>query len=211
MVKFDKKHYYKVTKDGLEPTDQTLQIIKKENKKSRGTIKIIDDKKEFYHRRKVIETVLFDHYPDTLFIKMNKKNPSQNNNVQIIKVVSNSFNNKVELKIEKKADGKTKNKSTKCIKNMKFNWDFSGKTLLLDDYFEIPKKYEKTPRAIFLELKIPENMIINFDKNTEKSCYLSNETVPPYKIHFDKNHYYKVTKKGIQPTKETLKLEEKKK
>ncbi|MBS9767435.1 MAG: PspC domain-containing protein [Flavobacteriaceae bacterium] len=151
---------------------------------------------------------------DTIFVSVK---PYYNYNKELTKKTANirltdisiSKDDKAQLIIEKYAKGRNNNDAIECAKNMKYESNVSNNILLFDNHFQISKKELFRADAIFLKLKVPKNMVISFDYNTR--ILTSYNTEKKYNIKFDKNknHYYKVTENGIEPTEETLKLMEK--
>ncbi len=144
---------------------------------------------------------------DTIFVKMDNPRTTRLPINVFLTNVLHSSNNKALLKISKNAKGRSFDDAMETAQKINFNYNVSQNVLLLDKYAKIDKKYRFKASFIHLELVVPENIVINFDNSVRFNHLLKSE----YNIQCDKNHYYKVTKDGLQPTEATKKWEEEQK
>ncbi len=92
-----------------------------------------------------------------------------------------SKSNEIELNIEKKAFGWSKQRATKTTSLMNYQHDYNDGKLLLNNYWIAPTSERNKPDKVNLKLKIPEGQYIWIDD--ELSSHLSS------KIKNDKNYY----------------------
>jgi phage shock protein PspC (stress-responsive transcriptional regulator) len=77
----------------------------------------------------------------------------------------------ITIAIEKSADGRDYQKARTRAKNIDYNFELKNNVLLLDSFFTTDPKNKFSDQEIDVVLHIPENMIVNFNKNTKAYIY----------------------------------------
>ncbi|GAL78055.1 glutamate synthase [NADPH] large chain [Algibacter lectus] len=88
--------------------------------------------------------------------------------------VKSTTDSVITVAIEKSADGRDYQKARARAKNIDYNFELRNNVLLLDSYFTTDPKNKFSDQEVDVVLYIPENMIINFKKNTEPYIYYRN-------------------------------------
>ncbi|MDO7138761.1 PspC domain-containing protein [Algibacter lectus] len=88
--------------------------------------------------------------------------------------VKSTTDSVITVAIEKSADGRDYQKARARAKNIDYNFELRNNVLLLDSYFTTDPKNKFSDQEVDVVLYIPENMIINFKKNTESYIYYRN-------------------------------------
>ncbi|WP_405296639.1 PspC domain-containing protein [Algibacter sp. Ld11] len=80
----------------------------------------------------------------------------------------------ITVALEKSADGRDYQKARGRAKNINYSFELKNNVLLLDSYFTTDPKNKFSDQEVDVVLYIPENMIVNFKKNTESYIYYRN-------------------------------------
>ena len=80
----------------------------------------------------------------------------------------------ITVALEKSADGRDYQKARARAKNIDYNFEIKNNVLLLDSYFTTDPKNKFSDQEVDVVLYIPENMVLNFKKNTEPYIYYRN-------------------------------------
>ncbi|WP_158848756.1 PspC domain-containing protein [Algibacter sp. L1A34] len=88
--------------------------------------------------------------------------------------VKSTTDSVITVALEKSADGRDYQKARARAKNIDYNFELKNNVLLLDSYFTTDPKNKFSDQEVDVVLYIPENMIVNFKKNTESYIYYRN-------------------------------------
>ncbi len=88
--------------------------------------------------------------------------------------VKSTTDSVITVAIEKSADGRDYQKARARAKNIDYNFELRNNVLLLDSYFTTDPKNKFSDQEVDVVLYIPENMVVNFKKNTEPYIYYRN-------------------------------------
>lgn len=80
----------------------------------------------------------------------------------------------ITVALEKRADGRDYQKARTRAKNIDYHFELKNNALLLDSYFTTDPKNKFSDQELDVVLYIPENMIVNFHKNTKSYIYYRN-------------------------------------
>lgn len=80
----------------------------------------------------------------------------------------------ITIAIEKSADGRDYQKARTRAKNIDYNFELKNNVLLLDSFFTTDPKNKFSDQEIDVVLYVPENMVLNFKKNTKPYIYYRN-------------------------------------
>ena len=88
--------------------------------------------------------------------------------------VKSTTDSVITVALEKSADGRDYQKARTRAKNIDYNFELKNNVLLLDSYFTTDPKNKFSDQKVDVVLYIPENMVVNFKKNTEPYIYYRN-------------------------------------
>jgi phage shock protein PspC (stress-responsive transcriptional regulator) len=143
----------------------------------------------FAETGKIASEKIFTHTPDTLYIKAGKKVSALkfdkelslthegytvfiNEEKKDIYIrphlnVNNFWDNIVKVEVRKHSTGRTQFEAMKKAEGLSYNYDVSGDTLILDEYFEIPSGRKWSADNVSINLSIPVGTILKFDSASE--------------------------------------------
>ncbi|WP_159019683.1 PspC domain-containing protein [Algibacter sp. L3A6] len=88
--------------------------------------------------------------------------------------VKSTTDSVITVALEKSADGRDYQKARTRAKNIDYNFELKNNVLLLNSYFTTDPKNKFSDQKVDVVLYIPENMVVNFKKNTEPFIYYRN-------------------------------------
>jgi phage shock protein PspC (stress-responsive transcriptional regulator) len=158
----------------------------------------------------------FKVVPDTLFIRSDRKIsdlqvdneisvPDEEYNVFISDekkevyirthlYISSNDDNSAKVKIMKRSAGRNKLDALERAERLQYNYNISGKTLFLDEYFTIPANTKWSFDFVAINVNIPEGTIVYMDKITEG---LFHSTDDDDFVTDSKNRYWLMTEDGL--------------
>lgn len=75
-----------------------------------------------------------------------------------------SEENTTEIEVRKRSSGKTRREANNNAEKILYNYEVSGDTLRLDEYFTIPAGKKWTADFVTVNVNLPENTVIYFDR-----------------------------------------------
>jgi phage shock protein PspC (stress-responsive transcriptional regulator) len=131
-------------------------------------------------------------------IAMRKKN----GNVEILfenpKLnIETSKDNKLEIRIIKKAQGRSKHDAKERVAKIKYNFKINGNTILLDDYYSTSVENKLRGQRVYLKLFLPKGIYIKFD-DSMKNLLDNVDNVNDLWGFQMLNHTWKMTDKGLE-------------
>lgn len=110
--------------------------------------------------------------------------------------VKKSDTNEAYIEIRKKSEGRNKLRASNSAAEITYKYNFSGKELLLDNYFLSPYKNLIKSERIYITIYIPENTTVYFDKSSRNYLYHIENTTDTYDSNMA-NHYFLMTPEGL--------------
>lgn len=144
---------------------------------------------DFAEEGRISEQISPQHTPDTIYIKARNNIaemkfdkvltiPGANYSLFLVKDGSilfskpeielhNSEEGKFFISVEKTMFGSNKREAVKKAEALIFNYSFSGDTLYVDQYYEIPRGFKWSGSFVETGVYLPENTVIWIDKDAE--------------------------------------------
>lgn len=124
-----------------------------------------------------IKMVGNDNYSPNFYRRSNFKLANDENGNKVLYSsnidirVKSTTDSVATIAIEKSADGRNYDKAIKRAKNINYNFELKGNTLLLDSYLTTNPNNKFSDQEVDIILYLPENTVINFNNNAKSYLY----------------------------------------